>query len=78
MGRQSAFPHQSTGDQWFDESQFESYRALGYHIAKSSMDIGAPDVPISEMSTARVFEALHAKWRSTSRVDIDIDGLERT
>jgi hypothetical protein len=24
-----AFPHQSTGDQWFSESQFESYRALG-------------------------------------------------
>ena len=26
-----AFPHQSTGDQWFSESQFESYRALGSH-----------------------------------------------
>ena len=24
-----AFPHQSTADQWFDESQFESYRMLG-------------------------------------------------
>ncbi len=23
------FPHESTGDQWFSESQFESYRALG-------------------------------------------------
>jgi predicted acylesterase/phospholipase RssA len=23
------FPHQSTADQWFDESQFESYRMLG-------------------------------------------------
>jgi hypothetical protein len=28
-----AFPHESTSDQFFDESQFESYRALGYHIA---------------------------------------------
>lgn len=28
------FPHQSTADQWFDEAQFESYRALGYHVAK--------------------------------------------
>ncbi len=28
--RQSAdFPHESTGDQWFSESQFESYRRLG-------------------------------------------------
>lgn len=27
------FPHQSTNDQRFDESQFEAYRKLGYHIA---------------------------------------------
>jgi hypothetical protein len=26
-----AFPHQTTGDQWFDESQTESYRMLGMH-----------------------------------------------
>ncbi|HYM75199.1 MAG TPA: patatin-like phospholipase family protein [Candidatus Dormibacteraeota bacterium] len=26
------FPHQSTADQWFDEWQFESYRALGEYI----------------------------------------------
>lgn len=26
------FPHESTADQWFDESQFESYRKLGFHI----------------------------------------------
>ncbi len=25
------FPHESTGDQWFDEDQFESYRMLGLH-----------------------------------------------
>jgi hypothetical protein len=30
--RMKAFPHESTADQWFDESQFESYRQLGYHI----------------------------------------------
>ena len=27
------FPHESTADQWFDELQFESYRALGEYIA---------------------------------------------
>jgi Patatin-like phospholipase len=27
------FPHQGTGDQFFSESQFESYRALGFEIA---------------------------------------------
>jgi hypothetical protein len=26
------FPHQPTSDQFFDESQFESYRRLGQHI----------------------------------------------
>ena len=28
------FPHESTSDQWFDEAQFESYRALGMHAVK--------------------------------------------
>ena len=27
------FPHESTADQWFTESQFESYRSLGLEIA---------------------------------------------
>lgn len=27
-----AFPHEPTSDQWFSESQFESYRALGWHV----------------------------------------------
>jgi hypothetical protein len=29
-----AYPHESTADQWFTELQFESYRRLGYTIAK--------------------------------------------
>jgi hypothetical protein len=27
------FPHETTVDQWFTESQFESYRSLGFYIA---------------------------------------------
>jgi hypothetical protein len=35
------FPHQSTADQWFDELQFESYRALGEYIAvQAAEEIG--------------------------------------
>jgi hypothetical protein len=34
------FPHESTADQWFDESQFESYRALGHHIADKALGDG--------------------------------------
>ncbi|HUE13015.1 MAG TPA: hypothetical protein VMR25_02520, partial [Planctomycetaceae bacterium] len=32
-GKHPDFPHQPTLDQFFNESQFESYRALGYHCA---------------------------------------------
>jgi len=30
--------HQSTADQFFSESQFESYRRLGYHVLRSAFD----------------------------------------
>jgi hypothetical protein len=42
------FPHESTSDQWFSESQFESYRALGRHtVAQIFGDQPIPD--FSEM-----------------------------
>jgi hypothetical protein len=31
----AAFPHETTGDQFFSESQFESYRTLGFEIMDS-------------------------------------------
>ncbi len=33
----NAFPQQTTADQWFDESQFESYRKLGFEIGTASL-----------------------------------------
>jgi len=32
------FPHQSTNDQFFSESQFESYRRLGLHIVRDAFE----------------------------------------
>lgn len=32
-----SFPHETTADQWFDESQFDSYRSLGRHIATRAL-----------------------------------------
>ncbi|HET9040859.1 MAG TPA: patatin-like phospholipase family protein [Gemmatimonadales bacterium] len=32
-----AFPQQTTGDQWFDEAQFESYRRLGAECARTAL-----------------------------------------
>jgi hypothetical protein len=39
------FPHQSTGDQFFDENQFESYRELGRHVG---LKVFAPLFPPKE------------------------------
>ena len=46
--RCSEFPHDSTADQWFSESQFESYRALGYHISKKISDKCADNVSLKQ------------------------------
>jgi hypothetical protein len=35
------FPHQTTGDQFFSESQFESYRSLGFEIMDDILARGA-------------------------------------
>ena len=32
------FPHESTSDQFFNETQFECYRALGYHAARDFLE----------------------------------------
>ena len=37
-GQHKTFPHESTADQWFDEYQFESYRALGEFIGCHAAD----------------------------------------
>ncbi len=34
--RNAAFPHETTGDQFYDEAQWESYRRLGEHAAFSA------------------------------------------
>jgi len=36
------FPQQATADQFFDDDQFESYRELGYHVAKCSLAVLPP------------------------------------
>jgi hypothetical protein len=36
--RYAAFPHQSTADQFFAESQFESYRRLGLHVVRDAFE----------------------------------------
>jgi hypothetical protein len=62
----SQFPHQSTGDQWFTEAQFESYRQLGYHV----IDTALRGIRQEPSARAEFFQALQAKWYPPStRVD---------
>lgn len=50
----SVFPQDSTTDQWFSESQFESYRRLGHHVALSTF---APADPVAFPCTDRAGRA---------------------
>lgn len=45
-----SFPHQSIGDQFFDESQFESYRRLGIFIGGQCLDAYKDHIPPTPLS----------------------------
>jgi hypothetical protein len=61
-----AFPHEATTDQWYSESQFESYRKLGLHAMASALadavsDQGSPgDGPEADLE--EIFTALGERW----------------
>ena len=38
--KETAFPRQSTGDQFFDHAQFDAHRALGFHIGTAALAAG--------------------------------------
>ena len=52
-----AFPHDTTGDQWFSESQFESYRALGRHIAGEVLAKFGKQFPLPGAAPPSTFDA---------------------
>jgi len=78
QSRNPEFPHQSTADQFFSESQFESYRRLGLHILREAFEgvdgvkVGSgvancadPETrgPMAEpLDLTRVFQQLTVKW----------------
>jgi hypothetical protein len=74
--RSPAFPNESTADQFFDEAQFESYRALGYHAMnnalKAIVGAGADGTPIAE-EIAALRRALGIE-DSIRRASISIQG----
>ncbi len=56
------FPHQPTSDQWFDESQFESYRALGEHVATTVFGAAEETRVLWQLSNEELFLALRQRW----------------
>jgi hypothetical protein len=42
QAKNPAFPHETTGDQFFSEEQFEAYRALGFHCLASAFSGKTP------------------------------------
>ncbi len=69
------FPRQSTLDQFFNESQFESYRALGFHVARTTFKDALNDVNSAEplwsnhdaeiefkRGNQRLFSAVQRRW----------------
>ncbi len=60
--RAPAFPHESTLDQFFGESQFESYRMLGHHAAMETFcRVDAPE-KLADQTTERLFVNLAQRW----------------
>jgi hypothetical protein len=68
------FPHESTADQWFTESQFESYRRLGQHVIEAlfagpqdggnERDLNSEfdQDDIRKQKTGELFQELQRKW----------------
>lgn len=56
------FPHQSTADQWFNESQFESYRKLGMHVGEQTFSRYQQDDVQSVGNLQDLFDRLYGYW----------------
>jgi hypothetical protein len=63
------FPHQTTADQFFSESQFESYRRLGLHVFRTAVNGCVPeDRPFTGHHVLQVFQTLAQRWSAPLRV----------
>jgi hypothetical protein len=56
----SDFPHQSTANQWFTESQFESYRRLGQHATEELLR----DLKPASKKASNLFQAINEKKKN--------------
>jgi hypothetical protein len=77
-----AFPHESTLDQWFSESQFESYRMLGrYQMSELVKDIEAGGLPAMFEAAAHAGDEgretqVHQDARLAGRIGLALGSAE--
>jgi hypothetical protein len=62
----AAFPHETTGDQWYSESQFESYRRLGQFLAER-LGRESYDEPRGPARMEAFFDSVEAPQPGTTR-----------
>ncbi|WNG14666.1 patatin-like phospholipase family protein [Cystobacter fuscus] len=61
--RNAAFPHETTGDQFYDEAQWEAYRRLGEHAALTIFQSVRGELESGRMlATARLFARARHEW----------------
>jgi GNAT superfamily N-acetyltransferase len=60
--RNEDFPHESTGDQFYDEAQWESYRRLGEHAAYSALRFVERERRKSDLSAETIFNGARWEW----------------
>lgn len=61
--RNQSFPHESTGDQFYDEKQWESYRRLGVHAARTAFNfLTVASRKILNPTAAEVFGEARWEW----------------
>jgi len=62
--RNAAFPHESTGDQFYDEAQWESYRSLGRHVVVEALR-AADRIDPERRTPDAVFPQVRLDWYPT-------------
>jgi hypothetical protein len=66
------FPHESTGDQFFDEAQFESYRRLGEHIVHSALRSFEGRTLGVNLKLETLFHELRLQWQVVPWIDSEV------
>jgi hypothetical protein len=72
-----SFPHESTGDQFFSEAQFEAYRALGHKIASGLCELVDPIPFVAEHGRLHEWvERLEAPLRPRGSLETELVGIQ--